>query len=184
MFNSNQECDLSVYMRTNCIDNIQFNKLFVRFNVPSYNQYCIIEESEGLFFEPNKIKEFKFSFLPENQDIGKDLEVSSISLELGNLNVSRVLVMHWKGDCKNALTYENYTLLSFNRKLDSKKLENIDLNNLDWNSISNLQNTSIVARKSNIELKLEHRMPIFVDEFYAIKLTIDNLEENPIENLV
>ncbi len=26
-------------------------------------------------------------------------------------------------------------------------------------------------------------MPIFVDEFYAIKLTIENKEENPIENL-
>lgn len=184
MFNSNQECDLLVYMRTNCIDNIQFNKLYVRFNLPNYNQYCIIDESESLYFEPNKTKEFKFNFLPENQDIGKDLEVSSISLELGNLDASRVLVMHWKGDCKNALTYENYTLMSFNRKNDSKRMEIVDGSNLDWNSISNLQNTSIVARKSNIELKLEHRMPIFVDEYYAMKLTIDNLEENTIEDLM
>lgn len=40
-----------------------------------------------------------------------------------------------------------------------------------------------MAKKSNIELKLEHKMPIFVDEYYAIKLTIENKEENAIENI-
>ena len=42
---------------------------------------------------------------------------------------------------------------------------------------------SIVAKKSNVELKLSHKMPIFVDEYYAIKLIIDNKEESAIENL-
>lgn len=40
-----------------------------------------------------------------------------------------------------------------------------------------------MAKKSNIELNLEHKMPIFVDEYYAIKLTIENKEESAIENL-
>lgn len=42
---------------------------------------------------------------------------------------------------------------------------------------------SIVARKSNIELKLEHNTPIFVDEYYPIRLTVENKEEKVIENL-
>lgn len=40
-----------------------------------------------------------------------------------------------------------------------------------------------MAKKSNVELKLSHKMPIFVDEYYAIKLTIDNKEDSAIENL-
>ena len=40
-----------------------------------------------------------------------------------------------------------------------------------------------MARKSKIKVKLEHKMPIFVDEYYAIKLTIENNEENSIENI-
>ena len=40
-----------------------------------------------------------------------------------------------------------------------------------------------MSRKANVELKLEHKMPIFIEEYYAIKLTIENLEENTIENI-
>ena len=40
-----------------------------------------------------------------------------------------------------------------------------------------------MVRKSNIDLKLEHKMPIFVDEYYAIKITIDNKEDSSIENI-
>jgi len=147
-----------------------------------------VENKESLHFEPTKIKEFRFSFLPDSKDIGKDLEVSSICLELANENASRVLVIHWKGDCKNAMAYENYTKMSFAKIRPAKPsnlgLKNLQNDRLEWNSIKNLQNTSIVTRKSNIELKLEHNMPIFVDEYYAVRLTINNLEDNPIENLV
>ena len=41
-----------------------------------------------------------------------------------------------------------------------------------------------MSRKAKIELKLEHRMPIFVDEYYAIRLTIENREETKIDNLL
>jgi len=48
--------------------------------------------------------------------------------------------------------------------------------------ISNFK--SIISRKAKIELKLEHKMPIFIDEYYAIKLTIENREDNTIDNLL
>ena len=155
MFNSNQHCGLTVYMRTNCVDEITFSKLYVRFNLSNYNQYCMVENQESLRFEPNKIKEFKFSFLPHDQDVGKDLEVSSISLELGS-NVTRVLVIHWKGDCKNGLTYENSTIVSFARlqfpKSDSKNLDVADKPLLNWNSINNIQNTRFQKMSFKIQL--------------------------------
>ena len=116
------------------MDPIQFSKLYVRFNLPHYNQFCVIESSESLLFVPNKIYKQKFSFLSQKQDIGKELEVNSISLELGNRDV-RVLVLHWKGDCKNALAYENQTVMSFAR-LTANANESVNLTNIDWNSIS------------------------------------------------
>lgn len=150
MFNSNQECEISVVMRTNCIKNIQFNKLYVRFNLSNYNQYCIVDEDKSaqaeasLFFEPNKIKEFKFKFLPYEQDIGRDLEVSSVSLELGKREeMGRVLVIHWKGDCKNALTCENYTKMEFAKLFTNPNKVNLSESGqiLKWDSIRNVQNT-------------------------------------------
>ena len=147
MFNSNQECEISVFMRTNCTENIHFSKLYVRFNLSNYNQYCVVDESHteatsALFFEPNQIKEFKFRFLPHEQDIGRDLEVSSISLELGDRESSRVLVIHWKGDCKNALTSENYTKMEFAKLFTNpNRLKAPESKIIKWDSIRNVQNT-------------------------------------------
>lgn len=133
-----------VYIRTNCIDTIQFDKLYVRFNLTNYNQYCIIEDKKSLIFATNIIYTFKFTFLPHKQDIGKDLEVNSISLEIGNREV-RVLVMHWNGDCKNALTNENHTQLSFEKISSSfsgnKKIISSENQPLNWNEIKVLPNT-------------------------------------------
>lgn len=122
----------------------------------------------------------KFKFLPQQNDIGKDLEVNQVSLELGTRE-TRVVVMHWKGDCKNALSQENQTIISFSRKLPANLL---DFDKIDWHSIVNNPTASIISRKAKIELKLEHKIPIFVDEYYAIKITIENKEENAIDNLM
>ena len=111
MFNSNQYCELFLFIRVNCIDPIKFNKLSVRFNLPNYNQHCIVNDDK-LSFEPNETKDFRFKFLTNKQDHGKDLEINSISLELGNKD-GRVLVLHWKGDCKNSLAIENNTISTF-----------------------------------------------------------------------
>ena len=116
-----------------CVDQIQFNKFYIRFNLPHYNQFCIIEKRELLLLEPNKIYKLKFSFLSQKQDIGKELEISSLTLELGNRE-TRVLLLHWKGDCKNALSYENQTIMSYG-KLNTNLGDSTDLSCIEWNSI-------------------------------------------------
>ena len=131
LYNLSQLCELVVYMKTNCPAEIRFNKLHVRFNLSAYNQFCVLEDSESLFFVSESVREFRFKFAPQKQDIGKELEVSQICLELGNRE-SRVLAMHWKGDCKNAITAENSTIASFARLVNHKASEE----KLDWSSIS------------------------------------------------
>jgi len=101
----------------------------------------MIENEEKLLFEPNKINEIKFQFLPHQHDIGKELEVNQISLELGNRE-KRVLVMYWKGDCRNALSHENQTYVSFAKKISSNI--NMKLNEkIYWNSITNVSSTRL-----------------------------------------
>lgn len=188
VFNSNQFCELYLFVRTNCVDPIQFNKLYIRFNLANYNQHCVIENSETLLFKPNVIRDFKFKFLAQTQDVGKELDINSISLELGDRDV-RVLVLHWKGDCKNALAAEYNTITSFSQlqtKASASKIysdPNKPNSPIDWDSIPINPAARIISKKSKIELKLEHKLPIFVDEFYAVKLTIDNQEDKVIEDL-
>lgn len=93
---------------------IQFSRLNVRFSQSHYNQYCQVDEASRLAFEPHRVYAFRFEFLPCVEDIGKELEVSAITLELGERE-TRVLTMHWRGDCKNALAHENNTIASMAR---------------------------------------------------------------------
>ena len=43
--------------------------------------------------------------------------------------------------------------------------------------------SSIVNRKAKIEINLDHKQPIIVNEYYQVKVTILNNEESVIENL-
>ena len=184
VFNSDQHCDLAVYIRVNCVESIQFSRLNVRFSQSHYNTFCQIDDAERLLFVPNQVYTFRFQFLPCYEDIGKELEVSSITLELGSRE-TRVLSMNWRGDCKNALAFENNTIASIARMAIGDAIRRVSENSgaNSWDEINVSPITSIVAKKSNIEIKLEHKMPIFVDEYYAIKLTIENKEDSAIENL-
>ena len=191
-FNSNEPIELNVYLRVTCPDPITFSKLYVRFNLPSYNQSAILDNTgDRLRLEPNKIHKLTLAFLPNKNDIGRDLEVSSISLALGKRE-QRALLMQWRGDCRNALTTESHTLVSFQRASNahhrraheaSSTAEKTLNDNDNWHAIRANSIASIVARRANIELAFDHRGPMFVDELYAVRVNIANKENARIDNV-
>ena len=65
-----------------------FNKLYIRFNISTYNQYCIIENSDLLEFIPSKTHEFNFKFLPNIN--GKLLFYQMITISKNNLKTSNI----------------------------------------------------------------------------------------------
>jgi hypothetical protein len=146
VFNLNEPCELIVYVRTNCVDSIRFNKLYLRFNLAHYNEHCVLVNESGkgdddeLRFVPNHIKQFRFKFLPHQQDVGKELEITSVNLELGSRD-QRVLVMHWKGDCKNALYAENFTLNTFAKLNAISCLSSSEKESTEWDYIANQSST-------------------------------------------
>ncbi len=193
-FNSNEQIELNIYLRVTCPEPITFDKLYVRFNLPIYNQWAtIVENGDGLLhLKPNKIRKLTISFLPHKNDIGRDLEVSSISLELGKRE-QRVLLMQWRGDCRNALTNERHTITSFQRASaahHSRAHEAIDddtaaneVDDTNWHAIRANSIASILARRANLELAFEHGGPMFVDELYAVRVSVTNKEHTRIDNV-
>ncbi len=109
-----------------------------------------------------------------------------IGLELGTPNV-RMLILNWKGDCKNALNSENYANSMFRSmyNLNSDlEIENLQKENSKiWNSIKILNQTTLITRDALIDIQLEHNEPILMKEFYPIRLKITNKEEFLINNL-
>ena len=98
-----------------------------------------------------------------------------------------MLILNWKGDCKNALNSENYannmfrSMYNLNSGLEIMNLqrENAKI----WNSIKILNQTTLITRDALVDIKLEHDEPILIKEFYPIRLKIVNKEEFSINNL-
>ncbi len=93
----------------------------------------------------------------------------------------RVLVMHWKGDCKNVLSsdYSNDCDDLNGSFWNKQHKENDKL----WNSIGILNTTSLIKRIANINIELTHDAPLLVLEYYAIKIKLTNLETFTVDNL-
>lgn len=96
----------------------------------------------------------------------------------------RAVVFYWKGDCKNALSFEpvNYnSKIVYNIKETLTK-EQKDENNL-WNLIKVKNKAMFINREAKMEIQFEHNLPVLVNEFYAIKVNIINKEKFQIDSL-
>jgi hypothetical protein len=53
---------------------------------PIYNELCSLEDDEGdtLLLEPHVVKAFRFSFVPQMEDVGQSLQITNVTLRLGN----------------------------------------------------------------------------------------------------
>jgi hypothetical protein len=93
----------------------------------------------------------------------------------------RVLVLHWKGDCKNVLS-SDYD--SANEDLNASFLNRQQKeSNKVWNSIGIQNTTSLIKRIANIDVELTHDEPLLVLEYYTIRMRLVNLETFTVDNL-
>ena len=96
----------------------------------------------------------------------------------------RTVVFYWKGDCKNALSFEP---INYNSKIvysikETLTKEQKNENNL-WNSLSIKNKALFMNRDAKIDIQFEHFLPALVNEFYAIKVKITNKEKFEINDL-
>ena len=75
------------------ISSIEISVLCYHLSQQAYNEHCIVNDTHGilatpeeggttsvndLYLAPNKMNKYSFTFLPQADDVGKTLEVSSI----------------------------------------------------------------------------------------------------------
>lgn len=175
-FSADERIIIKVYLRTNCSQPIRFSKLSVLFNNVYYNKFCEIPNEDKLsdrntlYLQPRKTEILSFSFLPSPND-DKDIQISSVALQLGSEN-SICAILQWTvGNMDNQNSF-----LPWNEELFK---EDINLQHLlIYNS------TSIVPRQPSIQLNIDHQSPSLVNEFYAMSVEIINDELNPIKNVL
>ncbi|XP_073257117.1 trafficking protein particle complex subunit 11-like [Porites lutea] len=171
---------LQIYLRVTCPFPIRFSKLAVFFSNQFYNQQCVVESGltqgeGGLYLLPAKTKVIPFMLVPQPEDVGKQLQVTSVALELGSPD-SRCAVLVWSGGGgEGASTHHSF--VSYGLKSASKE------DQLDWDDLRIVSKIKIEPRKPKINVKLKYEPPALVNEFYELQLAIKSLEETPVKDL-
>ncbi|XP_071945007.1 trafficking protein particle complex subunit 11-like [Antedon mediterranea] len=189
-FTADVPITLNVYIRPSCQFPIRFSKLSVQLSNPIYNAQCIVTDGQpigepimphdsdttgDLYLIPNKVKVYTFQFIAVPEDVGKKIEIVSISLSLGD-EANRCAHLHWSGGGGDAASVTNIQECVSKRRGEPKEEE------LDWHLIKIEQATSIASRIPLMEIKLEHAAPSIVNEPYSILATITNKEKTTIRN--
>ncbi|XP_022802428.1 trafficking protein particle complex subunit 11-like [Stylophora pistillata] len=171
---------LQIYLRVSCPFPIRFSKIAVFFSNQFYNQQCVVEAGSpqgegGLYLLPAKTKVIPFQLVPQPEDVGKLLQVTSVALELGSRE-SRCAVLVWSGwggETGNL----SPPFVSYGLKSASKE------DQFDWDDLKIISKIKIESRKPRVNITLKHEPPALVNEFYELQLVVESLEETPVKDL-
>lgn len=175
-FAADQRIHLHIFLRTSCPAEIGFSKLSLIFNNPVYNNYCVITSGSDtnpdfLQVKPGEVNKYTITFLPQPKDVGKQIQITSMALELGG-EQTRCAVLHWNYDVITSLTNQNTYEMQY-KEGDA----------VLWDKIPMVPSTGISSRSALIHVQLEHSPPSLVNEYYVIQLTMRNHEQNTITDI-
>lgn len=181
------EVEIEVYLRIRCPFPVRFSKVSISLNHQVYNQYLEVIDGHGisaasetesregnLYLVPGTPRCYKFSFLPLQEDVGTELEISAVSVVLGS-ETARCAVMRWSGGGGDVVAPLQTALTLLPRKPIKE--------HIDWDQIEIAATSKIVPRPAHLEIKLDHQPPSLQNEFYRIKVNIGNKEENTITDV-
>ncbi|XP_052268585.1 trafficking protein particle complex subunit 11-like isoform X2 [Dreissena polymorpha] len=182
---ADEEVTVEVYIRVRCPFPVRFSKVSLSLNNPMYNQYLEVidghgaaSEGEGhegnLYLVPGMPRRYTFSFLPVQEDVGNQLEITGVCVVLGS-ETARCGVMTWVGAGGDAVVPVQTCLSLLPKRQPS--------NHIDWNQIQLDAVTKIVSRPAQLDIGLKHQAPSLLNEFYLMQVTVTNREDVIISNV-
>lgn len=187
-FTANEPVILHVFLRTSCPFPIRFSRLSISFESQNYDQYCVLLDSTmqhqnedslydvgDLYFEPLKFKKIIFSFPPDASDVGKLIQIASITLRLGGEGVGNCAVLKWNSTCHDAVTSQE-TGPKLMKKSDDPSIMN-------WEDIVPNHSCEIKQRTPLMKVDVLHSAPMLLNEVYRIQITVSSQEKDTAENV-
>ncbi|XP_025086483.1 trafficking protein particle complex subunit 11-like isoform X1 [Pomacea canaliculata] len=176
------EVELEVCLKVTSPLSVQFTKLNLQFSNQVYNQYCEVVDnhdttaasaskdecnSDDLHLEPGHPRLYHFSFLPSKEDVGGQIEISSITLEMGSEN-GCCATLRWIGAGVGEIVGRPPLVPRSSRKASG--------GSLNWDTFQSFPTIRVTPRQAQVELVLDHQPPCLLNEFYSISVTVTNIE--------
>ncbi|XP_055958826.1 trafficking protein particle complex subunit 11 [Patella vulgata] len=187
---------LEVCLRVSCPQPIRFSKLSVLFNNQIHNSKCEMSDGRGitaasspleadgadLYLLPGKPRTYSFSFLPSAEDVGRQIEISSVALELGNSDNGCCAVLRWVGTGADASGSTSNTM--FKQPITPFSVTPAKTTDIEkWLQFKTNPVIKVVSRKAKLDMTLIHQAPSLLNEFYQVQIVIQNKEDSKITDV-
>ncbi|GFT33359.1 trafficking protein particle complex subunit 11 [Nephila pilipes] len=183
---ADQRITVTVYLRMNCPQPMSFSKLNVLFNNEKYNSFCEVplthdkishteeKNMHKLYLVPRNTHIFTFNFIPDLNDIGKVIQITSVALQMGSEDYL-CAVLHWTTPPETfSLISPSITTIKAGSFSDDPTFQNI----------IPLSHTTILPRNAHITIDILHQPPALINEFYVFRLSVTNDEISKISNVL
>ena len=183
---ADSEMSVEVCLRVGCPFPVRLSKLMVMFNNAKYNAHCVLIDRRGitaasgqevdsgdLYLKPQEAKVFKFSFLPLSEDVGKQIEISSLALEMGTEDQC-CAVLRWTG-----AGGDHTTLMALG---PSRPVIQPTPGGgpVDWALFVVNPLVKVLPRPAQVRVTPSHEPPCLLGEMYLIQVEVENREEGSI----
>ncbi|CAF4324198.1 unnamed protein product, partial [Adineta steineri] len=162
------DCDitLQVALKNGFPLPIEFDQLLVYFNLKEYDDLANVTDVEKLKFSPNEQRILTFNFTPRGDHVQRTLEITSVSLIYGKINQTHI-DFQWRTSLQPNPSFQQGPL--------TPKWQ-IKAGHILWENLPIRRKTNVIMRAAEVQLTVEHQLPVLLYESYSIKIHIKNCE--------
>uniref|UniRef100_A0A1B6BYJ1 Trafficking protein particle complex subunit 11 n=1 Tax=Clastoptera arizonana TaxID=38151 RepID=A0A1B6BYJ1_9HEMI len=167
--------EITILIRCKFAKSIQFSRLSVCVNNPSVsNEFAICGDGEAggpnLLFEPGEVRTFMCQFKPDPKDVGKEIQIGSILLDLGNdNNGGRHVILRFTGNDSDSVTkYPEFEHFRF-----------YPPELLDFMNFTPKVNITLAFPHPLLEINLTHSAPALQGAWQCIMAELTNPDSGP-----
>jgi len=145
---------------------IQFTGMSIALNNAAYLPHCQVKDVEQLSFNPGQHRHFSFTFAVQSQDIGTELQIASVTLEM-----EEMLFAYLR--CEGPSSEEFLSTRIGFPVHKTSVMEDVVLNGT----------AEILPRSANVVVNVEHDPPALRGECYPLRVQITNKEDQTISDV-
>lgn len=171
---------IEVFVKSACPHSIKFSKLLVTVTTPSMSTELPASimgatEDDPLLFETNTVKVFLCQFIPDQRDVGSEIQITSILLHMGS-----------EGDRNIILRYSCVSNESGGADDVCPELQHFrptPIKSINFDSLRVQSTTHLVPRTSLLDVSIQHDTPALLGEWYKVHIEMLNNEQYNISSL-
>ncbi|XP_025415995.1 trafficking protein particle complex subunit 11 isoform X2 [Sipha flava] len=165
--------EIDVFLKANFPILVQFSKLTACVTcIDNSYDVEVCTDSSKLIYGESKTYKYTCKFVPSPNDIGKEITVNSIQLQLGNEPDFPIMLKFYSSTKKTK---------SFEREMNNFSLSKTSDD--EFERMKQITSATLKPRSSRLGMVIKHDNPALLLEWYNVSVCLTNLEDRPVSDI-